>query len=512
MADRQHIELLKEGVDAWNRRREIDQFTPDLSGFSFAPADPIAASVTSPFVPMAKLRHLPKPPAGWIGACFHGINLSGANLLHTRFNRADLTDANLSNANLEHANLNEAFLCRANMQGARLNDTILNQANLIGADLTRASLNNASLQGASLTDANLTGAILTGAYLNSTWTTRADFIRTDLADVRHLPPELWKAKLFQEDQSPEQQTIRSIPVNTVENLLRVAKEIKESHKREDEIQLYFRGESRCGWELRPAVMRNDSLFTSEGKMLVELTSRRPGDFVGASSAVAQWVLAQHHGLPTRFLDVTGNPLVALYHACEVDDPRETRDGRLHVFAVPQSLVKPFNSDTVSIIANVAKLSRDDQYELVPEPSLRNHEAMRRLYQHIRIEKPYFDERIDPRDFYRVFVVEPQQVSERIRAQAGAFLASVFHTRFERDEILKWNADIPVYKHYELTVSANHKQTMREELRLLSVTKENLFPGLDASAEAITDRMLISVKPWASNDGSVDIRFAKGVPK
>ena len=62
--------------------------------------------------------------------------------------------------------------------------------------------------------------------------------------------------------------------------------------------------------------------------------------------------------------------------------------------------------------------------------------MRILYQLIRQEKSYFDERIDLRDLYKVYVVEPQLSSERIRAQAGAFLVSAFHERLERDEILK----------------------------------------------------------------------------
>ena len=509
MANQQHTEWLKEGVEAWNSRREGDQFRPDLSGFSFAPTDLIAASMNSPFIPMAKLRNLPNPPDGWIGARLSGINLSGANLCRTQFNRAVLTDANLSNANLEHANLHQAFLCRANMRQAQLSDAKLDQANLVAADLANARLNNASLQGASLTDANLTKATLTGAYLNSTWTTKTSLVSANLADVRYLPPELWKARIFPEDQSPKQFSIKGTSVNSVESLLRIVKTVKDLHKQEDEILLYFRGESQCGWELRPAVMRQDSLFTSEGRMLVELTSRRPEDFVGAPSGLAQWVLAQHYGLPTRFLDITSNPLVALYHACGVDDSTKPKDGRLHVFAAPRSLVKPFNSDSVSIIANVAKLSRDDQYELVPQPSLCYPRAMRLLYQQIRIEKPYFDERIDPRDFYRVFIVEPQQSSERIRAQSGALLASVFHIRFERDEILRWNADTPVYAHYQLTVSGDHKQDIRDELRSLNVTRETLFPGLDASTEAIMERMLASVRPWQSNSGSTDIRFAKG---
>ena len=128
------------------------------------------------------------------------------------------------------------------------------------------------------------------------------------------------------------------------------------------------------------------------------------------------------------MDITRNPLVALYNAC---DGNADEDGRLHVFGVPGSLVKTFNSDTVSVLASFAKLPRAEQSLLVgrtqsdaPEdalPSRNDHligsdpfgKAKAHLYNIIRQDRPYFEERIDIRDLFRVFVVEPQRSFERL---------------------------------------------------------------------------------------------------
>ena len=76
---------------------------------------------------------------------------------------------------------------------------------------------------------------------------------------------------------------------------------------------------------------------------------------------------------------------------------------------------------------------------------------------IKEEKPHFKEEIDPRDYFRVFVVEPQQSFERIRAQSGAFLISAFHERFKCSEVLNRNPGIPIYGH-SMFGSAGGEQT------------------------------------------------------
>ena len=216
-------------------------------------------------------------------------------------------------------------------------------------------------------------------------------------------------------------------------------------------------------------------------------------------------MAQHHQLKTRLLDITRNPQVGLFFACN-DDEKE--DGRLHVFAVPKSLIKPFNSDAVSLISNFAKLPRSEQNMLLgkteadavgdayPPEALNPGQGIRlfkqakaHLYSIIRRERPNFQERIDIRDLFRVFVVEPQQMFERIRAQSGAFLISAFHERFEQTEIRKVNAEIPTYAHHVLAVPHCAKGSMLDDLRMLNVTPETLFPGVDQSARTITQQYL-----------------------
>ncbi len=72
----------------------------------------------------------------------------------------DLTDADLRETPLREANLSRAYLNGADLSLANLREADLREANLIGAFLNGADLREANLIGAFLTGADLTGAIV----------------------------------------------------------------------------------------------------------------------------------------------------------------------------------------------------------------------------------------------------------------------------------------------------------------------------------------------------------------
>jgi uncharacterized protein YjbI with pentapeptide repeats len=191
MANDEHVALLKQGVDAWNKwRRENPDVQPDLGGADLGGADLKLAMLREAFLSGANLRRADLSEAdvseaGLSGASLSGANLSGANLYRADLSEADLSGTLLFNANLFNANLSEtdlraaamgANLFHANLSGANLSGADLRWATLAVADLRRANLSGADLSGASLVGTDLTGADLTGCRIHgvSAWRVKLD--------------------------------------------------------------------------------------------------------------------------------------------------------------------------------------------------------------------------------------------------------------------------------------------------------------------------------------------------
>lgn len=484
MANPQHLEWLKEGVRSWNERRRNAPFAPELD-----------ETDVSRYLGAQEREDIRQ-----ISVILPELNLSNANLSKSTLRSTDLSSSHFLSTNLSETRL----------QGSRFDGSLFVGSNLRKSYLASASLANTKMWLTNLESAVLVNASLKNAELWECNLEGTDLYSADLTGAKFIRSRPWRARLLRKpgQQPLESATLEVDRIEELQDLLNAVRQLRDSY--DDKVVLYFRGENQYFDALQPSVMRapdpgQSPLRRVESEMLNELLTQQPDAFNGLDSSLSQWVMAQHHRLKTRLLDITRNPQVALFFACH-DNYEE--DGRIHVFAVPRSIIEPFNSDSVSIVANFAKLPRAEQNILLgktevdtvddeyPEEAGRPGEgpqlfskAEEHLYSLIRRERPDLQGAFDVRDLYRIFVVEPQQMFERIRAQSGAFLISAFHERFERTEALKANRDTQIYAHYELRVKSHFKRTMLDDLRLYNISLETLLPSLDESARAITNRYL-----------------------
>lgn len=101
----------------------------------------------------------------------------------------------------------------------------------------------------------------------------------------------------------------------------------------------FRGLGDAAFSLVPTIGRIPHYSLSRERSVLASFRRRALQFAN-DSGFTGWeylALAQHHGVPTRLLDWTTNPLVAAYFAASaLPGERDVRIGRRTARAIPQS--------------------------------------------------------------------------------------------------------------------------------------------------------------------------------
>lgn len=218
------------------------------------------------------------------------------------------------------------------------------------------------------------------------------------------------------------------------------------------LPMWFRGQSKSEWQLVPKILRADAGEHSESFLIrrfkqnasLLLQQRPQNDF--------EWMfLMQHHSMPTRLLDWSESPLVALYFAVEANHGDE---GALWTL-LPTALNERSNYRP-DYALEIPSFEDEHLTNYLPETVASEHRS-----------------RLLP-----MAAIAPRN-STRMQSQQGAFTIS------HRDNIPINDAGAPGSDRdyvWRYLIPPSAKAIIKKELKILGVTRFQLFPDLDSLAQ------------------------------
>ncbi len=223
---------------------------------------------------------------------------------------------------------------------------------------------------------------------------------------QHLNPQLIATEHYKNSAYPH----LTFQVNNVTEYLEVIDSISKA-KWDDFVngEIIYRGMANKDWKLIPSLARCDDLSLCQERNLINgFLSLRPDAFQNLSTHFELLSKMQHYGLPTRLLDFTANPLIALFFACS--ELENKTDARIVCHRAYVELAKDPMIESVCgfyTYPSIEDLHLDD---IGVQPQLYLHRLYRQRGERLLIARPYYwNERIQRQA--AVFMVFPNRLSD-----------------------------------------------------------------------------------------------------
>ncbi len=256
----------------------------------------------------------------------------------------------------------------------------------------------------------------------------------------------------------------------------------------EEKALWFRGQTDTSWGLVPRIWRKQYSDANEAEMRLEFESvGHPLTVLATPHDKWHWYfLMQHYGAPTRLLDWTVNPLVALYFA-------------------------------------VRDATEDDGAVWVVDPWRWNRSHVRGLYGPaiagwretkgylLDLEEAFYTDKNENQTTKKWPVaIEPSHIDRRIAAQGSKFV--LFGTRKDMTRSPAINRPRRERgKHAvldKIVVPNQIAQKLRGELNQIGINEGAMFPDLEGLGKHIAWEWKTRVVPAGKKKGTKRVRFGR----
>lgn len=257
--------------------------------------------------------------------------------------------------------------------------------------------------------------------------------------------------------------------------------------------LFFRGQAVDYWDIRPSIYR-DNMLSVEHHLMSEPLRQVPNEFQNLGGSFEIMEKYQHYGMCTRLLDITTNPLVALYFACEHYGKEEYKDISAKeiikkspqgiVYFKEESMPSKYNDLSIQIISRMAS------YDLNNSNTLED--VILKLFEDKIISSDQMKKWLDEDEIQEfihicqnVYTVLPIMNNDRLIRQSGAFLLLGKFNVEDRNGELKnaiiTKAEANLREEFDekfFYIDDDNKELIRTELEHFNISEANLFPELE----------------------------------
>lgn len=237
----------------------------------------------------------------------------------------------------------------------------------------------------------------------------------------------------------------------------------------------FRGHADSSWRLESTLERligdkwtKETADKFERYSLLSFQSKYhlyDNENIEPGSKLAWLSLMQHYGVPTRLLDFTESPFVALYFAIEAYDPRSGKD--LAIYSINYSELMEKSIQYIRSKDSAFTETRDTIFETRDE---------------------VFTNIVDRFSYDIAWVTEPRRFNVRLDRQSGSFLIS--GNKGERIADLL-NSNIYEGCDFEkFTIPGGLYKQLYALLRKMNITSKSIYGDLQGLAQALRMEMMI----------------------
>lgn len=212
-----------------------------------------------------------------------------------------------------------------------------------------------------------------------------------------------------------------------------------------EKQIFYRGQSNSEWDITASISRETNWLECENEMFYEILSLKPNEFIADKSTYERLITMQHFELPTRLIDLTRNPLIALYFAC---NSHPNQDGVLFVIEEEKDNILNFDDKVLNCLS---KLVLNEDIDCIKKDT------------NEKCEKCFGLE--------RSYIVKGIAKNDRINNQSGDF---IFVGKGNKTKYLK-----EISQNYTkiIILDKEIKKTILDDLKLLNIHAGTVYPEL-----------------------------------